>query len=234
MIENERGINIPPAIERFFWVTVIVLSCVTAGVARVKSERWGDVWVSFFLAFIFHAGWTAPRIVERLVIAADYQARERYYQFRLDLKRIEYQEPEPERVYSLPEPSVKDYILGMWMPTLDKVVAREQLAKLAHGYFIRSKPLTHTSWTPAKQNGFSEGQFTSVQHILVNNTFAEWLDDTHKAGIRLTKRGEDFLGYFLPEKYKRTTSPQGGDLSISPPPTYEAIDRQYIDTGEVV
>jgi len=119
-----------------------------------------------------------------------------------------------------------DYIEGVWMPPLDTYISREQMRDLAYGYFVRQKPLSHSFWTPAKTNGFSELVFQHLQHYLIINNCAAWGDPTHKSGIYLNPKGERFLYRFLPTKYKPTTPPLKKYYPEPLPQREEKTDRQ--------
>jgi hypothetical protein len=71
------------------------------------------------------------------------------------------------------------------------------------------KTLIHDTWTPAKENGFSEGLFTTFQHILVTRGLAVWRETTHKGGVELTERGVAFFAQL------RTTPPPEQDVPVS-------------------
>lgn len=132
-------------------------------------------------------------------------------------------EPTKPPADDLPE---GDYIEGIWMPTLLRAITREQLSRLAYGYFVRDIAITHSNWTPAKEKGFSESELTYLQHTFVYFNLAYWGDPTHKSSIILSDKGRAFLYRFLPEKYKITTPPLKKYYSEPLPQREEKTDRQ--------
>jgi hypothetical protein len=89
------------------------------------------------------------------------------------------------------------------------VATPDQLREIANG-LRDGKPLTHSYWTP-RERLLSEGQFTSLQHILVKYGRADWNDpERHENGITLTRAGLAFFAGL------QSTSPLRNDAKETP------------------